>query len=73
MLVRCAKHPSKKYSHSVPPVGYPNTAAICGRCDNAGMLLLRQGEWQAYLSGQRVFSFNSNVVQIRAEEPSSPR
>jgi hypothetical protein len=70
MLVRCDKHPSKKYRHSVKPVGHPNTAAICGRCDEPGMILLNEAEWKAYQGGQRVFSFNSNIVQVRAEDPS---
>jgi len=59
MLVRCEKHPSKTYSHKVKPLGYPHTAAICGRCDNPGMILLNVAEWKAYQSGQTVFSFNN--------------
>jgi hypothetical protein len=72
MLVRCNNHPSEKYSHNARPVGYPNTAAICGRCDQPGMILLNVDEWNAYQTGQVVFSFNNNVMRVRAEKYSSP-
>jgi hypothetical protein len=68
MLVRCAKHPSKSYSYSARPVGYPNTAAICGRCDQPGMILLNVSEWKAYQAGQIVFSFNNATMQVKAEK-----
>ncbi len=72
MLVRCNNHPSKVYGHSAKPLGYPNTAAICGRCDQAGMTLLNEAEWKAYQAGQAVFSFNNNAMRVRAEKFSSP-
>lgn len=71
MLVRCNNHPSKTYSHSARPVGYPHTAAICGRCDRPGMLLLNDAEWKAYQAGQTAFSFNSNIMQVEAESYAS--
>jgi hypothetical protein len=40
MLVRCESHPSKNYRFTANPVGYPKTAAICGRCGNPGKVLL---------------------------------
>lgn len=67
MLVRCGKHPLKSYSHRASPVGFPNTAAICGRCDAAGMILLNDAEWAAYQAGQTVFSINNNAMQVKAE------
>lgn len=73
MLVRCEKHPSKAYSHKAKPVGYPHGAAICGRCDSPGMILLSASEWKAYQSGQTIFGFNSHIMQIQAEPYSSPR
>ena len=47
MIVRCEKHAPKRYSHTVNPVGYPNTAAVCGKypCEDAGKLLLTEAEW----------------------------
>ena len=73
MLIRCKNHPSKAYVHGAKPVGYPNTAAICGRCDQPGLLLLNEAEWMAYQAGQTDFSFNSNVMQVRAERFSTLR
>jgi len=68
MLVRCEDHPSKQkqYSHIVDAVGHPDTAAICGRCDKAGRILPNEKEWKAYRQGQRIFSFNSYVMKVRA-------
>jgi hypothetical protein len=72
MLVRCNNHPSKTYSYSARPVGYPLTAAICGRCNKPGMLLLSEAEWKAYQAGQTVFPLNSNVMQVQAERFQAP-
>ena len=71
MLVRCKDHPSKNYSHSVEPVGYPDTAAVCGRCDQPGRILLNETEWKAYQSGQVVFRFNNNVMAVKAKQPAA--
>ncbi len=73
MLVRCNTHHSPYYIHHAKPIGYPNTAAICGRCDQPGMLFLNETEWEAYQNGKTIFSFNSNVMQVQAEKFSSPR
>jgi hypothetical protein len=68
VLVRCEDHPSPRYlQYSVSPIGYPNTAAICGICDKPGMILLSEVEWKAYQSGQRIFNFaSSNSLKLRA-------
>ena len=52
MLVRCEKHPSKPYHYTANPVGYPRTAAVCGRCENPGKVLLNEAEWRQYQAGQ---------------------
>ena len=67
MLVRCAKHPSKPYHYTANPVGYSRTAAVCGRCENPGKVLLNEAEWRQYQAGQTVFGFNSNIVKIELE------
>jgi len=54
MLVRCDDHPSDAdYRHTVNPVGYPNTAAVCGRpqCTKPGRVLLKDDEWKLYQRG----------------------
>jgi hypothetical protein len=67
MLVRCQDHPSEAYAHEVAPIGYPETAAICGRCEKAGKVLLNEKEWRQYQAGRTVFAFNSNVMRVRVK------
>jgi len=70
-LVRCIEHRPQKGKHeyviSLESVGYPDTAAICGRpgCENSGLVWLTEDERQAYLDGQRVFRIMTNAAQIR--------
>lgn len=73
-LVRCEKHGRPKgrtrnYVGSVRPVGFPNTAAICGLhgCDNPGLIWLEQAELDCYRRGQRVFFGESSVMKARAD------
>jgi hypothetical protein len=70
MLVRCDVHPSKPdYGHRVDPIGYPNTAAICGikGCSNPGRILPKDVEWKAYQHGERIFGANNNFTKVRAQ------
>ena len=70
MLVRCDKHPSiLAYTHKVTPLGYPNTAAICGRpgCFKPGRVLLKDHEWRRYEEGERIFVGPNNFTKIRVE------
>lgn len=71
-LVRCEKcgQPrgrTRKYIRSVKPVGYPNTAAICGKpnCSNAGLVWLEAHEWKQYQAGQRIFEVLTHAVKIK--------
>jgi len=64
MLVRCDDHPSiPDYRHKVNPVGYPDTAAICGRpgCTKPGRVLLKDDEWKLYQQGQHVIEGPNNL------------
>lgn len=59
------------YVGYVYPVGYPNTAAICGRedplpCNNPAVIWLTNNEMQAYAQGIRIFSVDSRKVKIMA-------
>ena len=42
---------------AVQPVGYPESAIICGRvgCTNPGLLWLEESEWRDYQQGERIF------------------
>ena len=73
-LVRCESHGKPRgrtvtYVKSVKPIGWPNTAAICGGkgCENPGMIWLTDAETMAYNHGQRVFSFNNASMKIKAQ------
>lgn len=73
-LVRCRKHGRPKgrkrpYVLSVKPVGYPKTAAICGRegCTNAGLVWLTARERTAYERGERVFSIHTAAVRLKVQ------
>ena len=61
-LVRCDKHGEPegrvyKYATKKDPIGYPDTAAICGRkgCRNPGRLYLTEDEADEYRRGERIF------------------
>jgi hypothetical protein len=73
-LVRCTTHGQptrgkRDYVASVKPLGYPETAAICGRtdCRRPGMIWLERSEKDAYDAGLRIFYGETSVMQVRAE------
>jgi len=71
-LVRCEKHGYPKgrttdYVRSVEPVGYPDTAVVCGLkgCDHPGLVWLTQEEDAAYAVGRRIFQLPTYAVKIK--------
>jgi len=75
-IVRCDKcglnfRRTKRAYHDTPvkPIGFPNTAAICGitGCSNAGMVWLEKHEHDAYLRGERYFGVKTNSVKVKVE------
>jgi hypothetical protein len=52
----------------VHPVGYPETALVCGRpdCYQPGIIWLESDESAAYDNGERVFQLQTNAVKVRA-------
>jgi hypothetical protein len=76
-LVRCEDHfpedggRGNDYVAAVEPVGYPETAAVCGRSgDNTpGYLLLDEAEYEQFKHGQRSFEPHTNAVHIRVKDP----
>jgi len=72
-LVRCREHPPKgrdgPYVESVKPIGYPDTAAVCGRpeCENPGLLWLKKNDAKAWREGQTVFGVHTHTVKIKVE------
>jgi hypothetical protein len=76
MIVRCENHAALgqvqrhyPHAHSVNPVGYPHTAAICGRvgCKDPGRVLLQDHEWERYKRGERIFAGRNDLTKIRVE------
>jgi hypothetical protein len=73
-LVRCENHGwpegrTRTYIRSVEPIGFPETAAICGRhgCENPGLIWLEPQEAAGYEAGQRVFHSESSTMRVRAK------
>lgn len=72
-IVRCVKHKPLKGKHvyvmSMEPVGYPDTAAICGRkgCEEPGPVWLTEDERLAYVNDQRIFGINTNATDIKVK------
>jgi hypothetical protein len=67
----CGKPEGRKrtYLECVEPIGYPDTAAICGlrHCERPGMVWLEPGELQAYRGGKRVFTVPNAAVKIKVK------
>lgn len=57
---------SGKYAE---PIGYPDTAAICGKkdCRNPGLVWLEKKEWAKYQRGKRIFCIPNNAVKIKVK------
>ena len=73
-LVRCKDHGKPKgkvrsYVDYVRPIGFPDTAAICGSvpCQNPGFIWLETHEMAAYERGERIFPVPNNAIKVRAE------
>ncbi len=60
-------HTPDNYPHVISPVGYPDTAAICGieGCENAGRLFLKPEEFQAYQAGQVVVKLPTASIKVK--------
>jgi hypothetical protein len=69
-LCRCDQHSpdSKKYTNRVAPVGYPNTALVCGNsdCQYSGYIWLIDSEYIKYQNGHKIFSGPTNVAKMKA-------
>ncbi|WP_378954723.1 hypothetical protein [Pelosinus sp. sgz500959] len=74
MLCRClAKHSwprgkkGRKYIGYVKPFGYPDTAAVCGSCDNPAVVWLDEMEVELYEQGNRIFNGPTQFVSIKVD------
>lgn len=78
-IVRCQDHPPRNtnYAIAVEPVGYPDTALICGRDENdhdeIGWVYLLPEEYKEYQDGNRVFGLwgpdsASSAAKVRVSD-----
>ena len=60
---------TKSYIKAVEPIGYPETAAICGlhQCENPGLIWLDEDDASAYERGQRIFYGQTSVMKAKAK------
>jgi hypothetical protein len=74
-IARCEKHPferdtKERYDVFALPLGFPETAAICGRagCDNAAHIWLSPEEIRQHGGGERFFGLNdTRAIRVRVE------
>lgn len=78
-IVRCQDHPPRNnnYEIAVKPVGYPDTALICGRDeqdhDEIGWVYLLPEEYEEFQEGKRVFGLwgpdsSSSAAKVRVSD-----
>lgn len=73
-LIRCVEHKptgrGEPYVDKVKPVGYENTAAICGLeyCEKPGLIWLKEPDLKRYKDGERIFTIHTNSAKIKASD-----
>lgn len=75
-IVRCETHPvrlemaTNNYVKRAEPVGYPDTAAICGiaRCQQPGFVWLTAEELSEFNKGNRYFRVKTYTVKVRVSD-----
>ena len=77
-IVRCQDHPPRttNYAIAVEPVGYPETALICGREEEhrkTGWVYLLPNEYTEFQDGKRVFGLwgpnsSSTTAKVRVSD-----
>ena len=75
-IVRCEKHPvrlalaTNRYIRRAEPLGYPNTAAICGitHCEKPGLVWLTNEELDQFNNGERYFRVKTFTVKVRVSD-----
>lgn len=62
------------YSHFVEPIGFPNTASICGRknCNTQGYIWLDSNEFQQFQNGERIFKFPTAASKVKVSNTIKP-
>ncbi len=72
-IVRCKDHPPKgrtrSYERCVEPVGYPETAMVCGctHCENPDLIWLETSEVEAFSRGEKIFKSFTATMKMKAK------
>lgn len=70
-LMRCETHPpvraKRSYVRNVEPLGYPETALICGsvKCRHPAKVWLETAEAARYDDGERIFESFTATMKVR--------
>lgn len=78
-IARCEKHTPEGVKHDYAvfalPIGYPDTAAICGRvgCEDPARVWLTKEDHDAFKGGIRVFNIRTHSAKLRVSDVLSPR
>ena len=73
-IARCEKHKpigrKHEYRAYALPVGYPQTAAICGHrgCDEPARVWLTDEDRQSYAQGIRIFDIRTDSAKLRVSD-----
>ena len=73
-IARCVQcwppGPGRAYALAIEPVGYPESALICGTagCERPALLWLRASELIEYHGGRRIFPFPTRVAKVRLKD-----
>ncbi len=71
-IMRCETHKphgrTRSYVASVKPIGYPETALVCGSttCNAPAFIWLEREEDAAYKQGVRIFKSFTDTMKVRA-------
>ena len=71
-IMRCKTHipegRKRNYVASVEPVGYPDTALVCGStsCKAPAFIWLEDHEKETYDRGERIFKAFTDSMKVRA-------
>lgn len=73
-IARCEKHTPNGTKHTYStyalPVGYPETAAICGRpdCESPARVWLTGDDKAAFQKGVRIFNIRTHSAKLRVSD-----
>lgn len=79
-IVRCEIHPvqlrftKNKYFRRVRPIGYPDTACICGHlgCKLPGLVWLTKDEVKDFNNGNRYFEVKTFTIKVKVVDDLLP-